>query len=171
MDETEVVVSERSPGLDGPLLVLTDILPVEDRRQGFLRSVLGEVVREGEGSQVATIDTTGFPASCVNLGWLQDKIRAYWVENVPFEEGPELDAFVLRLEGEVRRVVSRVKWINFQVKEGSDVPSIGLEFATKDDHGWYTYKFSVRAPVAVKEKGGRKLRIRKFPAEGDDDAR
>jgi len=87
MDETEVVVSERSPGLDGPLLVLTDILPVEDHRQGFLRSVLGEVVRDGEGSQVATIDTTGFPASCVNLGWLQDKIRAYWVENVPFEEG------------------------------------------------------------------------------------
>lgn len=118
-----------------------------DPRQAEFRAALEQRVAEhkARGASVVAISMTGFPASAVNLGWLQDRIRTAW-------EGSRRtmsDAERLRsnVEKQLPSVVQRLKNMSISLQPPHDVaPYVDLDvaFVTKDDMGWYEYGFCVR---------------------------
>jgi len=126
-----------------------------DFRQSGLRQALGsdkmaEVMADMDC--VGVINTRGWPASAVNLGWLQDRIKVYWAERPELEP----DEFACQVRDELCSVVSRLKRVVVDVcwADGTlvvDDPDrekgrqcLRIKLVTKDDHGWYDYGFRAR---------------------------
>ena len=80
--------------------------------------------------------TEPFFASNVNLGILQDNIRGLLKRGVIDNTDDIIDF--------IGKCVQRVKHNNVEVREkGTDNMYYSIAFTTKDDFGWYNYKFSV----------------------------
>ena len=91
----------------------------------------------GEGSSLQVISLEGFPASCVDLGALQDDIKCYWEENDDLRQ-EELAELV---KEELPSVVQRVKKVEVEWEERT--PHLNVLLRSKDDYGSYEYKFYV----------------------------
>jgi hypothetical protein len=95
---------------------------------------------------IKTISLTGYPASNVDLGWLQMKIKRYWEEHKDIQI-PEL---CRQIENELiwGEVVARTKSV--QATSSTVIPlqeeprcTLKIKLLTKSDLGWYEYRFSV----------------------------
>lgn len=106
---------------------------VKDPNQAFLREVLDNFHKEDPGHW--KISLRGFPASCVDLGWLTERARQWWLEHdaTPRE-------LCERLTKELPEVIQRLKKWDFD-EDGDE--HIDVEFQTKDDRGWYGYRFGI----------------------------
>ena len=102
-----------------------------DKRQNVFRGVVKDLKASKEWSVLDVINIeVGWPASSVDLGWLQDVIHFYRDKGSFNSEmiGNILDTFVQRLKER-------------DIKETEE--GYRITFATKDDHGWYDYAFYV----------------------------
>lgn len=110
-----------------------------DDRQGTFGAALDQIHGQEEYQSGGTINMIGFPASSVDLGWLQGRARDYWQQNdVPYEEFRKLAIT------EIYHVIQRPKMVKMtpeKWEEGTTHMTVDLK--TKDDHGWYVYEFSV----------------------------
>lgn len=113
-----------------------------DDRQRSLGHALDKIHGDESYQPLGTVNMVGFPASSVNLGWLQGRLRDYWRRNdVPYEE---LRTLTLH---EIRDVIQRCKMVKITPEkwvEGTMHMTVDLK--TKDDHGWYVYQFSLYLP-------------------------
>lgn len=120
------------------------------RQQVFgvaLDAILEEDAREGRES--AAINLVGFRASCVDLGWLHDRIDEYWWKARPSPERAKI-----QIAHALRDVVQRLKYKKIDVTD----THIDVEIKTKDDHGWYAYSFSVYIGKDISPDGRPRLR-------------
>lgn len=125
--------------------------PVDMRQAAFGAWLEGQVAKHGNA--INTIPMTGFPASAVNLGWLQDQIFVAWTTSAT-----QTHSDVLLLQSCVKRqlplAVQRLKDLSVQLHSADgkslrtspvNLPlDLGISFTTKDDWGWYEYSFYVR---------------------------
>jgi len=95
---------------------------------------------------IKTISLTGYPASSVDLGWIQMKVKRFWEEHKDIQ----ISNLCKQIENELvwGEVVSRTKSV--QVTSTTVVPpqeearcTLKIRLLTKGDLGWYEYRFSV----------------------------
>lgn len=119
-----------------PLEIFDDMPETNEpdpRQESFLKT-MGTMAQEG----FVPIGMCGFRASHIDIGWISEKILAYVIlEPVTAEELAAL------LVSELPQIIQRLKRVSVNTDDWPD--SINIELETKDDHGWYEYKFS--APV------------------------
>ncbi len=119
-----------------PLEIFDDMMETgepDPRQENFLKT-METMAQEG----FVPIGMEGFRASHIDIGWISEKILDYVIlEPVTAEELSEL------LREELPLIIQRLKRLVISTDGWPD--SIEIELETKDDHGWYHYKFS--APV------------------------
>jgi hypothetical protein len=120
---------------------LFDSVPAHgaDPRQQQYRDTVEKAIEHFKSVGVEPIEIgplTGFAASHVDLGWIQDQLRAFVRATAPSYE--ELVALI---EAELPLVVQRVKEINVGNIGWPDVVEIAFE--TKDDASSYFYRLFV----------------------------
>jgi hypothetical protein len=95
---------------------------------------------------IKTISLTGYPASNVDLAWVQMKVKRYWEEHKDIQ----ISKLCKQIENELTwgEVVARTKSV--QVTSTTVVPpqeeprcTLKIKLLTKGDLGWYEYRFSV----------------------------
>lgn len=117
-----------------------------DPRQQKFGQVLGDMLLENAASEepeeLAITNMTGFPASCVDLGWLQLKIKEFALKNpMPVKTLAGI------VEGELWDILQRAKRV--RVRPERKARALNIDFMTKDDFGRYEYGFDVLVvPVA-----------------------
>lgn len=119
-----------------------------DPRQALFGKALDQILEEEDGEEVAIIGLVGFPAASVNVGWLQQRLVEYW-----WRDRPEPEDAIRDVQMAVSCVVQRAK----QVQVGLTPTHIDVLLVTKDDHGWYEYRFS--AYIARDERDDSHLRV------------
>lgn len=124
----------------------------DDDRQVTFRRVAGQLLEEKGEEEVAVAETVrGWPASRVDMGWIQEKVCDWW------ERHPEATAVELieKVDDELPCVIQRIKKLRTlalnavgqRVRVTSDsFRRVGIELTTKDDHGYYDYRFWVHLP-------------------------
>jgi len=114
------------------LFALLDIdeskLPIDRRQIAFLGAVQ-KIIEEEQPDEIAVNYTRGFPASYVDLGFLQECMGKLQKLNLLNKEIIEL--LIVSL-------VCRVKSLNIKETETHWY----VEFTTEDDYGYYDYRFS-----------------------------
>lgn len=132
------------------LTLFTDPPFEADDRQVIFRQVAQDIVDENE--KVVIADTVrGWPASQVNMGWIQQKVCDWW------ERHPDATAedLIDKIDAELCCVIQRIKRVtvrplnNIGQKVRINSPNfrrVAIELTTKDDHGYYDYKFWVHLP-------------------------
>lgn len=120
---------------------------LQDNRQSMFKKAVGDLIEKEEPDDVKVTNVCrGFYAASVNLGWLQQKIKMYRDEH-----RPNITTLKELIEQEFPGVVQRLKELVIKEKR-VDLTEYGLgeaidlniEFTTKDDFGYYDYKFHVR---------------------------
>ena len=122
------------------ILIFTEAPMVRDPRQGALASaipMINEKLSKEGYNKTGFINCVGWPACHVNLGWIDDKIEKYWKN-----EQPEIDWFVKQIHKELPQVISRLKRRTLNVEHKSNYILINSIIVTKDDSGYYEYRFS-----------------------------
>ena len=115
---------------------------------GSIIGNLGDALFEHGG--VATINTsTGFRASAVDLGYLQDTIghaiALFDMDQVRERWNVDLFDWVRKT---LRTSIQRCKGMQFELAENG----IHITLETQDDHGYYNYQFDV-FPGRTKSSG------------------
>jgi len=124
------------------MLILNGIQSYSDPRQETFRVAIDEIEKnfdELPPVSVANVQV-GFPASCVDLGWLKDKILTFWREAYNDVTRDELCVLLRR---ELPYAVQRLKYLSVRL----DVNVVRIVLKTKDDMGWYAYEFNVALNV------------------------
>ena len=104
-----------------------------DQRQGFFFGVIDGMKDKVDSMQTANV-STGWPASHVNLGWLQDNAKAM-IETGQVTNKDDIHDFLATC-------VQRLKYTDIEITKG-DYTRYIVKFKTKDDGGWYCYEFTV----------------------------
>ena len=90
--------------------IFSAVQTVRDPRQGFRAFVVqstAEFASAPDTKNVFTIPMDGFPAMCVDLGWIQDHVRRFVRNHLP-----TFDELVALLDEELPQVVQRVKEVS-----------------------------------------------------------
>ncbi len=113
-----------------------DVPHSEDPRQVEFLKVIEQMRQEEEGpDDLDVIPMRGFPASCVDLAWLQTEIEEYWKTGHVKDTTALSEAISARLGS----AVQRCKDWSIQTTEDD---YLAIRFETKDDRGWYVYEFA-----------------------------
>lgn len=118
----------------------------DERQEHFLRFVDGTRDNE-ELDGAAIISMNGFPASWVNLAWIQAKAERAQKDLLD-EHGPSYVSKVVELI--VVACVQRVKYIKAKLNSRGKARWLEASFRTKDEGGYYSYQFSVTLPDSQK---------------------
>lgn len=150
-DGQKVVADEEWPPKD-----ILDIFYDPPRREGDSRQqlfghALDQILEESEddSEEVAIINLVGFRASAVDVGWLQNRIVEYWWHHKP--DPADVRQHILFA---ISTVVQRTK----EVQVGVTPTHIDILLRTKDDHGWYTYRFGAYIGRDTRSEQGTHLR-------------
>lgn len=112
-----------------------------DPRQAHLFAYIDEARKDPELADQEYIPMNGFPASAVNLGWLKDAcirmVAEKWGEYGGYGLSRLIDAFL-------SVCIQRLKTAS--VRPDAERGTIEVRFETKDDHGYYEYRFAVPMP-------------------------
>ena len=117
--------------------IFKDIPKFSISKQKALCAATGSIVDflSDEGcAEIGFISIKGFPASHIDLGWIQDNISNFWKRFDGTKE--ELADLV---DDEIGNVIQRLKSRKVELTE----THLNVKFSTKDDCGWYGYDFSV----------------------------
>lgn len=126
---------------------------LQDNRQSMFKEIAGEIIGKEEADDIKVVNVfRGFYAASLNLGWLQQKIKEYQEEHFP-----NMKSLQELIKKELPDVVQRLKGLIIN-EEKVDLTEYGLgkaidlniEISTKDDLGYYDYKFHVRFFKGIK---------------------
>lgn len=119
-------------------------LPVyapDERQEGFFKAI--DQVRE-QFVEVVPISMRGFPASCVDMGYIKSKMTQAARDHMPVH-GPF--CVVQLLTAILYSAVQRLKMATVY-PDGARL-AFEVLFMTQDDHGHYEYRFAVPFPDGV----------------------
>jgi len=110
---------------------------MDDPRQAKFKATVDDISKKLAYHDVSVVPTDGpFIASCVNLGFLQNAIRERY-EAGEFKTQRDVETFLMDS-------IQRVKILKVEINgTKQDHTHINIEIATKDDLGYYDYKFEV----------------------------
>ena len=116
---------------------------LDDRQSAFF-GTLDNLKKEMDYPNV--ISMGGFPAAHINIGWLQD--RSYEaVQAFALDHGAHLVSIIIYQI--IERCIQRLKKLDVEYNTESEL--IDVKFVTKDDHGYYSYTFSVSVDNTQKD--------------------
>jgi len=117
-------------------MVFGQLPEFRDERQGGFRAVVSGLIasEDFEGAAVANV-THGFPASYIDIGWVRERLEGFWNYHQHLTEAQ----FSEIATGALFQVAQRVKKVVVD-PYGSRAE---VQMRTKDDTGWYEYRFSV----------------------------
>lgn len=130
------------------LQIFTDAPEIlQDGRQGGFKAVAAAIAEEEQADDFRVANVfRGFYAASVNVGWLQDKIEAYYEAN-----RPTVKTVKMLIKREAPEVVQRLKGITVTPRRvdlrehgWGEATDLHIRIHTKDDHGYYTYTFTPR---------------------------
>ncbi|MDK2464534.1 MAG: hypothetical protein QI223_07175 [Candidatus Korarchaeota archaeon] len=120
---------------------------------GAVADHIAEAAKSEGLTMAVNLKPQGFPAASLDLAYLQDRIAAYYMRFRP--PIPLLCELIGR---DVGRLVQRVK----SVRAESEFGSVHVEVLSKDDFGWYTYRFSVPLEFIASGEHPHSERIREL---------
>ena len=117
-----------------------------DPQQSAFFGVLDNLRKGAEWDELASIPMSGFPASAVDVEWLKAKAQKV-TEDLYQDFGPHYILPVI--DHLLTRCVQRLKTL--ELTSSDEGTAIEVFFVTKDDNGYYEYRFNVSFDAVTKE--------------------